>query len=66
MPSDNKRFCEIGGGGVTTQTVAGAKTAGDNPDSVRLSPQLRKAAGLLYASGRERGGQRLKTTEMKI
>ena len=35
-------------GGVTTQTVAGTKTAGDNPDGVQLSPQLRKAAGTLY------------------
>ena len=38
------------GGGVTTQTVAGAKTAGDNPDGVQLHPQLRKAAGPLGAS----------------
>jgi hypothetical protein len=30
---------------VTTQTVAGTKTAGDNPDGVWLHPQLRKAAG---------------------
>jgi len=33
------------GGGVTTQTAAGTKTAGDNPDGLRLNPQLRKAAG---------------------
>ena len=39
------------GGGVTTQTVAGAKTAGDNPDGVQLHPQLRKAASPLGASG---------------
>ena len=32
------------GGGVIAQTTAGAKTAGDNPDGVRLNPQLRKAA----------------------
>jgi len=35
---------------VITQVVAGTKTAGDSPDGVRLHPQLRKAAGLLYAS----------------
>ena len=29
------------GGRVTTQTVAGTKTAGDNPNGVRLNPQLR-------------------------
>ena len=40
------------GGGVITQTTAGAKTAGDNPDGVRLHPQLRKAAGSLDASRR--------------
>ena len=37
------------GGGVTTQTVAGTKTAGVNPDGVRLHPQLRKAAVSLEA-----------------
>jgi len=35
------------GGGVTTQTAAGTKTAGDSPNGVRLSPQLRKAASTL-------------------
>ena len=35
------------GGGVTTQTAAGTKTAGDNPDGVQLHPQLRKAASPL-------------------
>jgi len=35
------------GGGVTTQTVAGARTAGDSPNGARLHPQLRKAAGPL-------------------
>ena len=39
------------GGGVTTQTVAGTKTAGNNPNGVRLHPQLRKAADPLGASG---------------
>ena len=39
------------GGGVITQTVAGTKTAGDSPNCVRLSPQLRKSASTLYASG---------------
>ena len=38
------------GGGVTTQTVAGTETAGDNPNCVQLSPQLRKAASPLGAS----------------
>ena len=47
------------GGGVTTQTVAGTKTAGDNPNRVRLHPQLRKAASTLSASEQSRGGQRL-------
>ena len=37
------------GGGVTTQTAAGAKTASDNPDGVELNPQLRKAASPLVA-----------------
>ena len=32
---------------MTTQTVAGTKTTGDSPDGVRLTPQLRKAAGPL-------------------
>jgi len=41
------------GGGVTTQIVVGAKTAGDNPNCVQLSPQLRKAASALSASGAE-------------
>jgi len=45
------------GGGVTTQTAAGTKTAGDSPDGVRLTPQLRKAAGTLSASGRKRSGE---------
>ena len=35
------------GGGVIAQTVAGTKTAGDNPNGVWLSPQLRKAASPL-------------------
>jgi len=35
-------------GGVITQTAAGTKIAGDNPESVRLNPQLRKAASPLY------------------
>ena len=39
-------FAELGGG-VITQTVAGTKTAGDNPNGVRLHLQLRKAAGPL-------------------
>ena len=39
------------GGGVTTQTVVGTKTAGDSPNGVRLNPQLRKAASPLYAMG---------------
>jgi len=42
------------GGGVTTQTVAGTKTAGDNPNCVRLNPQLRKAAGTLAAMAGQR------------
>ena len=32
------------GGGVITQTVAGTKTAGESPNGVCLSPQLRQAA----------------------
>ena len=40
------------GGGVITQTVAGTKTAGNNPNCVRLRPQLRKAASPLAASDR--------------
>ena len=43
------------GGGVTTQTAAGTKTASDSPDGVRLSPQLRKAAVPLCASRQECG-----------
>ena len=39
------------GGGVTTQTVAGTKTAGDNSYCVLLHPQLRKAASALGATG---------------
>ena len=35
------------GGKVITQTVAGTKTAGNNPNGMRLNPQLRKAAGAL-------------------
>jgi len=42
------------GGGVTTQTVVGTKTAGDSPNGVRLNPQLRKAASPLAV----RQGQR--------
>ena len=34
-----------------TQTEAGTKTAGGNPNCVRLHPQLRKAASTLSASG---------------
>ena len=47
------------GGGVTTQTVAGTRTAGDSPDGVWLHPQLRKAAGALAArlGGRDVGIQ---------
>ena len=43
------------GDGVTAQIVAGTKTVVDNPNCVRLHPQLRKAAGPLGASGRQRG-----------
>jgi len=39
------------GGGVTTQTAAGTKTGGDSPNGARLSPQLRKAASAMYATG---------------
>ena len=45
------------GGKVTIQTAAGTRTAGDNPDGVRLSPQLRKAASALYAMQRKHGRQ---------
>ena len=38
------------GGGVTTRTVAGTRTAGGSPDCVQLTPQLRKAASPLCAS----------------
>ena len=62
MPSDNKRFCEIGGGRVIPQTVAGAKTAGDSPNCVQLHPQLRKAAGTLGASGRSTVGKKSLST----
>ena len=41
-----------------TQTLAGTKTAGDSPNCVRLTPQLRKAAGPLGASERDSGGQK--------
>ena len=40
------------GGGVIAQTVAGTQTDSDNPDSVQLHPQLRKAAGPLAAMRR--------------
>ena len=46
------------GGGVTTQTAADTKTAGDSPDGVRLTPQLRKAAGTLYENQRKRSWQK--------
>ena len=60
----SKGFAKLGGG-VTTQPVAGTKTAGDSPNCVRLHPQLRKAASPLSASGgsavgRQRIGQRSK------
>jgi len=42
------------GGGVTTQTVVGTKTAGDSPNGVRLNPQLRKAASPLDETWRNR------------
>ena len=45
---------------MTTQTLARPLTAGDNPDGVRMNPQLRKAAGPLDASEQKRGGQRRK------
>ena len=45
------------GGGVTTQTFVHPLTAGDNPNRVRLSPQLRKAAGPLDAIGRAIAGK---------
>ena len=40
------------GGGATTQTAAGTRTAGDSPNDVWLHPQLRKAASPLGASPR--------------
>jgi len=46
------------GGGVITQTAAGTKTAGDNPDGVQLNPQLRKAAVSLSESEQECSGQK--------
>ena len=46
------------GGGVTTQAAAGTKTAGDNPNCVQLSPQLRKAASPLYENQRKRSWQK--------
>ena len=42
---------------MTTQTVAGTKTAGDNLNGVMLHPRLRKAASPLYESERERSRQ---------
>jgi len=49
---------------VTTQTVAGTKTAGDSPDGMWLNPQLRKAAGTLAVTPKTSpkdltGGQQL-------
>ena len=44
-----------------TQTFVHPLTACDNPNGVRLHPQLRKAAGPLGASGGQHsGGERLK------
>ena len=53
------------GGGVTTQTVVGARTAGDSPNCLRLNPQLRKATGTLSASGGQCSTVNL-ISEMKI
>jgi hypothetical protein len=46
------------GGGMTTQTVAGTRTVGDNPNGVWLHPQHRKAASPVYASQRSAVGKR--------
>ena len=66
MASDNKRFFEIGGGGVTTQTVAGTRTAGDNPNCVRLNPQLRKVARTLYASQKDSASGQFRNNKEEI
>jgi len=50
--SSTSGFAKLGGG-VTTQTLAGTKTAGNNPNGVRLHPQLRKAAGTCYVQADE-------------
>ena len=50
---------------VATRTVAGTKTVGDNPNCVQLSPQLRKAAGPLTASGGQRSGQQRRKLNVK-
>ena len=48
MPADNKRFGEIGGK-VTARILVCPLTGGVSPNCVQLPPQLRQAAGTLYA-----------------
>jgi len=50
MPADNKRFGEIGGEVIIRISLC-PLTAGDSPNCVQLTPQLRQAAGTLCASG---------------
>ena len=54
------------GGKVTTQTVAGTQTAGDNPDVVWLHPQLRKVAGPLYENSESAVGKYSEKKHLEI
>ena len=53
MPACNKRFGEIGVEVIVRISVC-PLTGGDSPNCVQLTPQLRQAAGTLYASERKR------------
>ena len=49
MPADNKRFGEIGGEVIIRISLC-PLTDGVSPNCVQLTPQLRQAAGTLYAN----------------
>ena len=59
MPAPNKRFDEIGGEVIVRISVV-SLTAGDSPNCVQLTPQLRQAAGTLGASGESTVGKQSK------
>jgi len=59
MPAYNKRFCEMAVE-VVAQIVVLGITVGRNPNCSAVDPPLRKAAGTLDASGRQRSGHQNK------